>query len=166
MSAIDKRANEVLQQAIACGFSLVTAESCTGGLLAQAFAKSEGASQNFHGGVVTYTKPMKRVALGVSEKLLKEQTAVCAPVAAAMAEGALAHSPADIAVSITGVAGPEPDEDDNPVGLVFCGLAQKGRETKVRKLESPGKTPEAVLTDAMSLALDLVEQACRKGQAK
>ena len=161
MSDIDKRANDVLQKAIACGFSLVTAESCTGGRLAQAFAKGEGASQNFHGGIVSYTKPMKHAALGVSDKLLAERTAVSEPVAAAMAEGALKGSPADIAVSITGVAGPEPDEDGNPVGLVFCGLAQRGEATRTQKLQSGGARPEDVLADAMTLALDLVEEACR-----
>lgn len=166
MTDIDKRADTVLQQAIACGFSVVTAESCSGGRLAQAFAKAEGASENFHGGVVTYTKAMKHAALGVPEKLLAEQTAVAAPVAAAMAEGALARSPADIAVSITGVAGPNPDEDGNPVGLVFCGIAQRGEKTRTAKLESRGRTPEVVLPEAMSLALDLVEQACRTGKRK
>lgn len=161
MNAIEKRAADVLKLAIDCGFSIVTAESCTAGLLANAFSKAEGASQDFHGGFVTYTKAMKHTTLGISEALLREQTAVSAEVAAAMAEGALARSPADVAVSITGVAGPEPDEDGNPVGLVFCAIAQRGRPTKHRKLESESAKPEQVLADAMALALDLVEQACR-----
>jgi PncC family amidohydrolase len=72
---------------------------------------------------VTYTKEMKRTVLGVSMKLLKHKGAVCEEVAAAMATGALKRSPADIAIAVTGVVGPEPDDDGNPVGLVFCSAA-------------------------------------------
>lgn len=79
-----------------------------------------------HGGFVTYTKANKTHLLGVRTSLLQDKGAVCPHVAAAMAEGALARSAADVAVSITGVAGPDPDEDGNPVGRVCIGLARAG----------------------------------------
>jgi nicotinamide-nucleotide amidase len=78
---------------------------------------------------VTYTKENKTKALGVSEHLLTEKSAVCAEVAIAMAEGALNRSPADLAVAVTGVAGPEPDEDGNPVGRACIAVARRGHET-------------------------------------
>jgi hypothetical protein len=81
-----------------------------------------GAAERRHGSFVTYTKANKIRALGVPKSLLAEQGAVCRDVAAAMATGALTHSPADVAVSI-GVAGPDPDEDGNPVGRVCIGVA-------------------------------------------
>ena len=81
---------------------------------------------HLQGGFVTYTKESKRDALGVPQALLAQKGAVCGDVAAAMARGACASSPAHIAVSLTGVAGPEPDEDGNPVGRVCIGLAWEG----------------------------------------
>jgi nicotinamide-nucleotide amidase len=84
-----------------------------------------GAAERRHGSFVTYTKANKIRALGVPKSLLAEQGAVCRDVAAAMATGALTHSPADVAVSI-GVAGPDPDEDGNPVGRVCIGVGRAG----------------------------------------
>jgi nicotinamide-nucleotide amidase len=158
--SLDRRAQEVLERAISCELSLVTAESCTAGALAQAFATGEGASQWFHGGIVTYTKQMKTRALGVPTSLLIEKTAVSAEVALAMVAGALACSPADIAVSITGVAGPEPDEDGNPVGLIHCAAALRAGGTRHECLQSRAATVEGILEDAMRLALFLVENLC------
>jgi nicotinamide-nucleotide amidase len=89
-------------------------------------AEAPGAGVFLHGGFVSYTKDNKIKALGVSPELLKEKGAVCIDVAVAMAEGALARSPACVAVAITGVAGPEPDEDDNPVGLVCIAVTRQG----------------------------------------
>jgi nicotinamide-nucleotide amidase len=109
------------------GFSLVTAESCTVGKLALELSEAPGAANRLHGGFVPYTKANKTSALGVPAALLNARGAVCREVAAAMAEGALARTPADVALAITGVAGPEPDEDGNPVGLVCFAVAQKGR---------------------------------------
>jgi len=96
----------------------VTAESCTAGKLAAALlSEAPGAAERLHGSFVTYTKANKTKSLGVSAALLQRRGAVCREVAVAMAEGALVRSPATVAVSITGVAGPDPDEDGNPVGL-------------------------------------------------
>src|SRR2546423_10003769 len=107
--------------------TIITAESCTSGLLATVLSEAPGAGKILHGGFVTYTKEHKHVALGVPEDLLHSKSAVCDEVACAMAEGALARSTADLAAAITGVAGPEPDEDGNPVGQVFIAVARRGR---------------------------------------
>lgn len=109
--------------------SLVTAESCTGGLVAAVLSEAPGASEWLHGGFATYTKEHKTAALGVSANLIATAGAVSEPVARAMAEGALTHSRADVAVSVTGVAGPTLDDDGTPVGIVHFAVAQRGSET-------------------------------------
>ena len=108
--------------------TIITAESCTSGLLATVLSEAPGAGKILHGGFVTYTKEHKAVALGVPDELLRSQGAVCDEVACAMAQGALARSHADLAAAITGVAGPEPDDDGNPVGRVFIAVARRGRK--------------------------------------
>jgi nicotinamide-nucleotide amidase len=108
------------------GLKLIAAESCTAGLVCQILADAPNAGTYFQGGFVTYTKEHKTNALGVSAELLREKGAVCREVARAMAEGALLHSTADLAVGLTGVAGPEPDEDGNPVGLVCIAIVRRG----------------------------------------
>jgi nicotinamide-nucleotide amidase len=122
-------AQKVLAGAKAGNLGIVTAESCTSGLLASVLSEAPGAADLLHGGFVAYTKQNKVVALGVSEALLKTKGAVCEDVACAMAEGALERSPAEISVAITGVAGPSPDEDGNPVGLVCIATARRGFPT-------------------------------------
>jgi PncC family amidohydrolase len=123
-SALSDKAVAVLAEAKARELTLATAESCTGGALAVLLSNAPGASENFHGGFVVYTKANKTAALGVPAELIEAHTAVSAQVAKAMAEGALRRCPADITVSVTGVAGPEPDEDGNPVGLVYLAAAR------------------------------------------
>jgi nicotinamide-nucleotide amidase len=108
--------------------TIVTAESCTAGKLSALLSEAPGAGEHLHGSFVTYTKANKVKALGVDPGLLKARGAVCREVAVAMAEGALHCSPADVAVAITGVAGPDPDEDGNPVGLVWIAVARDGWE--------------------------------------
>ena len=105
------------------GLTLGTAESCTGGLAAKRFTDLPGASAVFRGGVVSYATEVKHTVLGVPQDLLDQYGAVSEPVARAMAEGARKVLGCDLALSFTGVAGPDPDERDNPVGLVFIGLA-------------------------------------------
>jgi nicotinamide-nucleotide amidase len=107
--------------------TIVTAESCTAGKLSALLSEASGAAEHLHGSFVTYTKANKVKALGVDPGLLKAKGAVCREVAVAMAEGALHRSPADVAVAITGVAGPDPDEDGNPVGVVCIAAARDGR---------------------------------------
>ena len=96
MEELKRLADALIERAKQANLGIVTAESCTAGLLCQVLADAEGASLFFHGGFVTYTKPHKSRALGVPEALLREKGAVCAEVARAMAEGALKHSNAGI----------------------------------------------------------------------
>ncbi|MDE6923139.1 MAG: competence/damage-inducible protein A [Oscillospiraceae bacterium] len=116
----------VLEGARARGLTLGTAESCTGGLIAKRLTDVPGAASVFKGGVVSYHCEVKAGLLGVSQALLDEKGAVCAPVAEQMAQGARQALGTDLAVAVTGVAGPDPDERGNPVGLVFTALAAPG----------------------------------------
>lgn len=104
---------------------LVSAESCTGGLLAATVTEIPGSSAWFEGAFVTYRLSAKTAMVGVLPDLLGKHGAVSEPVARAMAEGALAHSDADIAVSITGIAGPDGGSVDSPVGTVWFGWAMR-----------------------------------------
>ena len=108
------------------GLTFTAAESCTGGLIAKRITDLPGASRVFMGGVVSYTNEVKAGVLGVPRALLEEYGAVSEPVAAAMAEGARRVCGADIAVSVTGCAGPDPDERGTPVGTGFVGFAARG----------------------------------------
>ena len=106
---------------------LVTAESCTGGLIAAACTDLAGSSAWFERGFVTYSNLAKTELLGVPERVLRRAGAVCGPVAQAMAEGALAHSHAQVAVAVTGVAGPTGGSPAKPVGTVWFGFALPGQ---------------------------------------
>jgi len=107
------------------GLLLATAESCTGGMIASTITDKAGSSAIFERGFVTYSNAAKIELLAVPHELLEEHGAVSAEVAAAMAAGALEHSNADIAVSCTGIAGPDGGTDTKPVGLVYIGLVSK-----------------------------------------
>jgi nicotinamide-nucleotide amidase len=156
---LDRLANEIIEHAKVGGMTLATAESCSAGRLAQALAKAEGASKHYLGGVVAYTKEMKERMLGVPPQLLQEQTAVCGPVAEAMAIGVLLRSRATVAVSITGVAGPDEDEDGNPVGLVYCGVARNNDTHRHIRLKCQG-TPDAIVEEACLEALRFLRSFC------
>ncbi len=106
---------------------LVTAESCTGGLIAAACTDLAGSSAWFERGFVTYSNLAKTELLDVPERVLRRAGAVCGPVAQAMAEGALAHSHAQVAVAVTGVAGPSGGSPAKPVGTVWFGFALPGQ---------------------------------------
>lgn len=108
------------------GKTLVTAESCTGGGIGAALTAVPGSSQVYKGGVISYTDWVKAHVLGVPEGLLQEKGAVSREVAAAMAQGVRQRLEADVAVSVTGLAGPGGDDFGNPVGTVFIGYAQEG----------------------------------------
>jgi nicotinamide-nucleotide amidase len=158
---------DVVARAKACGLTLVTAESCTAGRLAAALADVPGAGDQLHGGFVTYTKQAKHRLLGVDMALLREKTAVCAEVAEAMAAGALLRSTADIAVAVTGVAGPDPDEDGNPVGLIYCAVARRGAVHRPAvKLLSEEGSKERIMEAAMRQALSILGEACTPRQAR
>jgi nicotinamide-nucleotide amidase len=162
MNDLPALARRVLEFAEQKKLSIVTAESCTAGKLSAVLSEAPGAAERLHGSFVTYTKANKIAALGVSASLLGEKGAVCREVAAAMAQGALARSPADLAVSITGVAGPDPDEDGNPVGRVWIGLAHADM-TREREYDYGNLGRETVqaraMTDALKLMVATIEAA-------
>lgn len=116
-------AAEVLHLCAQRGLTLAAAESCTGGLAAKELTDVPGASRVFLGGVVSYTDQVKRQVLHVPEILLERCGAVSQPVARAMALGVRVLTGADLALSVTGLAGPDGDDRGNPVGTVFIALA-------------------------------------------
>lgn len=117
---------------------LATAESCTGGLLAAACTSIAGSSDWFERGFVTYSNEAKSELLGVPAPLIAAHGAVSEVVACAMAEGALRHAHAEIALSVTGIAGPGGGSADKPVGSVWVGLAATGRPTQAERLQFGG----------------------------
>jgi len=122
-------AETVLENCRRNGLRAATAESCTGGLIAAALTAVPGSSDVVDRAFVTYTNLAKYEMLKIPEALFAEVGAVSEPVARAMAEGALAHSAADIAVSATGIAGPGGATADKPVGLVHIAAARRHRPT-------------------------------------
>lgn len=146
----------VVRQLRRQGMTMAAAESCTGGLIAKRLTDIPGASAAFRGGVVSYTNGVKAGVLGVSEALLDEHGAVSAPVAEAMAQGARHITGADLAVSVTGVAGPDKDDRGNEVGTVFVGLSTP-EGTTVQKLDL-GRGRERIRTMAAHYALDMVRR--------
>ena len=120
---------------------MTTAESCTGGLLGKMIVDVAGSSDYYLGGWVTYTNELKQSCLAVPEAVLTEYGAVSEPTARAMAEGALQASGADYSLAITGIAGPDGETPDKPVGTVFIGLGQviEGNvRVAVRQFAFPG----------------------------
>jgi PncC family amidohydrolase len=109
------------------GRTLATAESCTGGGIGAALTAVPGSSAVFKGGIISYTNEIKQDLLGVPVDLLERVGAVSAPVAEAMAQGARRVLNADIAMSVTGLAGPDGDDFGNPVGTVFIGYADENK---------------------------------------
>lgn len=123
----------VVQSLLKQNKTLATAESCTGGLISKRITDVPGASAVFECGIVSYSNRIKSKVLGVREETLKAYGAVSEQTAREMAEGALRVSGADLAVSVTGIAGPDADGTDKPVGLVYIALSD-GKTTKVQKI--------------------------------
>lgn len=149
---------ELLQRARYWGMKIATAESCTGGMVAAALTDVAGSSDVFERGFVTYSNAAKVEMLGVSQETLAAHGAVSEAVAQEMAEGALAHSAADLAVSITGIAGPGGSEF-KPEGRVCFGLARKGHDTRVETVEFGAIGRAKVRTAAAQHALGLLMRA-------
>lgn len=139
------------------GLSLATAESCTGGAIAQRLTALPGVSAVYRGGVVSYWTSVKADVLGVPQVTLDEYSAVSEPTARAMAEGVCRITGAEIGVSVTGVAGPDSDERGNPVGLVYLGLHTPDG-TFCRKLELGQRRRDRIRNVASSTALDMVRR--------
>jgi nicotinamide-nucleotide amidase len=141
------------------GAFVATAESCTGGLIAAACTSLAGSSEWFERGFVTYSNEAKVDLLGVPPALIVAQGAVSEEVACAMAEGALAHSPARFAVSITGIAGPGGGSADKPVGTVWIGVARAGHPAVATLLQAHGDRA-AIRGASVIRALELLVSLC------
>ena len=133
------------------GKTLATAESCTGGGIGAALTAVPGSSAVYKGGIISYTNEVKEKLLGVPAEMLETYGAVSAPVAQAMAEGARKNLQTDIAVSVTGLAGPGGDEYGNPVGTVFIGYADANK-SYAKEYHFSGDR-EAVRQQAVQMAL-------------
>ena len=138
------------------GKTLATAESCTGGGIGAALTAVPGSSAVYKGGIISYTNWVKNNLLGVDQQLLDNLGAVSAPVAEAMAVGARKALQADIAVSVTGLAGPGGDEFGNPVGLVFIGYSDRSKTISRRFLFQGDREAvrEAACREALKLILE------------
>ena len=136
------------------GQTLVTAESCTGGGIGAALTAIPGSSEVYKGGVICYTDWVKHNILNVDQALLDRYGAVSAPVAEAMAIGARKLLQADVALSVTGLAGPGTDAFGNPVGTVYIGLSREA-ETFIREFHFDGDR-ENIRIRAITAALNMI----------
>ena len=148
-------AKEVLAAAKSRNKRIVTAESCTGGLLTGCLTATAGSSQVIDCGFITYSNESKTQLLGVPTDAINDLGAVSDVVASAMAEGALAQANANIAVSITGIAGPDGGTKEKPVGLVYMALAQTDEDAQVKRYVFAG-TRTDIRRAAVGAALELI----------
>lgn len=140
---------------------LTTAESCTGGLLAGTFMNVPGVSDVYEEGYITYANKSKHKLLGVKKKTLKEHGAVSRQTAKQMAKGAAKAAGADVAISVTGIAGPDGGTEEKPVGLVYIGCFVDGK-TRVRKCNFQGdreKVRSQAVQAAMEFAIECIQKA-------
>jgi nicotinamide-nucleotide amidase len=155
-------ASTVLSEARARGLRIVTAESCTGGLVSAALTDVAGSSDVFERGFITYSNEAKQDLLGVPADTLLAHGAVSAQTAAAMAEGALARARAELAVSITGVAGPGGGSEAKPVGLVHFATASRLSGTQTRQMLFGDIGRAGIREAATRVALEMLLEAIRR----
>jgi len=154
---LDEQAERLMRRLCEAGLSVATAESCTGGMLAALLTDIEGAGHGFERGFVTYTKDAKHDLLGIEPAVLDRNDAVSEVVARAMAEGALQRSSADIAIGVTGFAGPAgPGKEE---GLVHIALARRGRPTDHRVYHFGAVGRGAVRVNSLKAILEMLEQS-------
>ncbi len=154
-------AKEVLALAKESETRIITAESCTGGLLGACLTANAGSSEVVDGGFITYSNESKSRLLGVPRDAIDEFGAVSDIVASAMAEGALAQSSAGMAVSITGIAGPGGGTKEKPVGLVYMAIAQTGCDAMVKRYVFAG-TRSDIRRAAAGAAMELLIGALKE----
>lgn len=154
---LERRLGEVLSQE---GLSLAVAESCTGGLISHRITNVPGSSGYFLLGIVAYSNESKVEQLGVEPSLIEKFGAVSRDVALAMAYGIMKKAHSDIAVGVTGIAGPEGGTRDKPVGLVFIGAVTVKRETVQRHIFSGGRA--AIKGQATEATLRLILEMAEK----
>ena len=158
---LDERAERLMRAVCDRGWTVATVESCTGGMLAALLTDIQGASHGFERGFVTYTKAAKTDLLGIDRGLLEQNDAVSEPVARAMAEGAIARSRADLAMAVTGFAGPAGDGCEE--GLVHLATARRGGPTlhRVEHFGSAGRGPVRIM--ALHAMLEMLEESLDEG---
>jgi len=154
---LDRQAEQLMRRLCDRDMTVATAESCTGGMLAALLTDIEGAGRGFDRGFVTYSKKAKTELLGISPALLDENDAVTEVVARAMAEGALARSKADIAIAVTGFAGPAaPGREE---GLVHFAVARTGERTAHRVEHFGPKGRGQIRVQSLKAMLEMLEAA-------
>jgi len=149
------RAAQALQLASAQALRIATAETCTAGLVSSCLTSVPGASKTFERGFVLYHDSAKATGLGVPEAVSRQHGAVSGEVTKGLAEGALGHSTAGVAVAVTGYAGPGGGNEKNPVGTVYVAAARKGADTMVERHVFSGDR-NAVRMQAVDAALGLL----------
>ncbi|MFL6721520.1 MAG: CinA family protein [Sphingomonas sp.] len=153
---LDDQAERLMHRLCDAGLTVATAESCTGGMLAALLTDIEGAGRGFERGLVTYTKESKAELLGIPPDVLDHNEAVSEVVARAMAEGALSRSKADIALGVTGFAGPAGPQHEE--GLVHFALGRRGRPT-IHREEHFGPLGRGIIrVKSLKVLLDMLEQ--------
>lgn len=160
MKEIEDAARLVFNLCLERHLKVATAESCTGGLIAGALTEIAGSSAVFERGFVTYSNEAKMEILGVRAETLDKFGAVSEETVRQMTEGALARSRADIAVSVSGIAGPSGGTPEKPVGLVWFGLAVKGRKALAESRVFPGGRSDVRRATVLH-ALKMVADAAR-----
>lgn len=158
------RAATLIAACRAKNMTLATAESCTGGLLAGLITAIPGSSEVFERGFVTYSNVAKIETLGVAQDILERYGAVSAETARAMAEGTLAHSPADLALSITGIAGPGGGSPVKPIGLVYFGLMRRNSTALIIEERFGDLGRDGVRLAAVGVAVERLLEAARLTQ--
>ena len=148
------QANRLLESYRQKGLKLAAAESCTGGLISALLTEIAGSSDVFECGFVTYSNESKIKLLGVDKKLIEQHGAVSDEVARAMAVGAIAKSGADVAVSVTGIAGPSGGTADKPVGLVYIAVATKDKVICAKNIFTG--TRSDIRSQSVSKALEML----------
>lgn len=159
--ALLRQAERLLQSLRQRSLKLCTAESCTGGLIAGLLTEIAGSSDVVERGFVVYSNEAKMTMLGVPRSVIDWHGAVSEACARAMAEGALKHSNADIAVSVTGIAGPGGGSPEKPVGLVDFACASAGGETSHRRFVFERADRHEIRMRSVAAALDLIEAQIR-----
>jgi nicotinamide-nucleotide amidase len=157
-SDLETRAGEIIRLYSERGLKIATAESCTGGLVAGCLTAIAGSSAVVERGLVTYSNEAKIELLSVPAELIASVGAVSAETAAAMVYGALAHSRADIAVSVTGIAGPSGGSEEKPVGLVHFACAARNERPKLVEKRFGEIGRAAVRQKSVEVALDLLAE--------
>ena len=153
------RAAALIDRCRVAGLRIATAESCTGGLIAGLLTEIPGSSAVVERGFVVYSNDAKAELLGVPAATLAEHGAVSEATARAMAEGALRASRADVAVSVTGIAGPDGGSAEKPVGLVWFGCARRNGPVRTREERFGEIGRGAVRVASVRAALDMIEAA-------